>query len=61
MKKTYQQPIMLTVHLKPTHIVCDTINPNSAKGNTNIGINTTDESEVIRSRQHSVWDDEEDE
>ena len=52
---------MLAVHLKPSHIVCGTINPNSAKGNTNIGINTTDESEVIRSRQHSVWDDEEDE
>ena len=60
MKKTYQQPIMLAVHLKPSHIVCGT-NPNSTKGNTNIGINTEDESEVIRSRQHSVWDDEEDE
>ena len=57
MKKTYQQPIMLTVHLKSSHIVCA-----SAKGNAGIKYtDADDEGVVIRSRQHSVWDNEEDE
>ena len=50
---------MLAVHLKPSKFVCES--GKSVKGNAGIGINTEDESEVIRSRQHSVWDDEEDE
>ena len=57
MKKTYQQPIMLTVHLKPSHVVCA-----SAKGNAGIKYtDADDEGVVIRTRQHSVWDNEEDE
>ncbi|MCR4810897.1 MAG: hypothetical protein K5896_13705 [Prevotella sp.] len=58
MKKTYQQPIMLTVHLRTSHIVCAT----NTKGNTNIKLtNDNDEGQVIRSCQHSVWDNGEDE
>ena len=58
MKKTYQKPVMLAVNLRVAHIVC------ASKTDGNTGIHTTDaddSGQVIRSRQHSVWDNGEDE
>ena len=59
MKKTYQQPITLTVHLKPSMFVCGS--GKNAKGNAHINITgANDQGVVIRSRQHGIWDDEDD-
>ena len=58
MKKTYQIPTMLVVHMEPSSLIC--VSPQATSTTTNSGmiINTTTESEIIRSRGDNDWDDE---
>ena len=49
---------MLVVHMEPSSLIC--VSPQATSTTTNSGmiINTTTESEIIRSRGGNDWDDE---
>ncbi|MBO7110255.1 MAG: hypothetical protein J6V97_09230 [Prevotella sp.] len=66
MKKQYMKPTMMVAEIQQTSMICGSNEIKSTNGNAGLGYEgagdgTEDHGGAPRSRQHNVWDEDEEE